>query len=213
MIPDRTLLIPVFSTLLLGSLLLPTNAHAQLQGNWGVGIGVANVHTTASEIKSKTTLQPVFGRLPKKGWGFAFALNWFKADVDGGFLDVDEQLGEVACRPLMGGIAYTSTWGRLAVAPSLVAGPSFNKLKIDDRWDGIFEVEDDGFEGKVGSVGFAVRPGVTAVYALASHLAVSGFGGYIFNRPSFDIRTPGGTVKTKWDADGIVLNAGVIVTF
>ena len=211
--PNGHLLTPGPFALLLSLALFPTRAEAQLRGTWGVGVGVGKVHTTASDLKSNLTVQPVFGRLPSQGWGYAFAFNWFSADVDATDLGVEEKLGRVAFRPIMFGVAHTTTWGKLAVAPNLVAGPSVNTLKIDDRWDGRFELEGSGFERRVGSIGFAVRPGVTAVYALAPRVGLSAFGGYLFNRPSFDIDTPSGTVKTKWDADGVVVTAGVIVTF
>ena len=210
--PTRPLLTPIL-LISFTLLLLPGQAEAQLQGNWGVGVGVGKVHTTASDLKSSVTVIPVFGRLPSKGWGFAFAFNWFSADVDGTDLGIDEKIGSVAFRPIMFGIAHTTTWGKLAVSPNIVAGPSLNTLKIDDRWDGELELEGNGFERRVGSIGFAVRPGVTAVYALASRVGISAFGGYLFNRPSFDIDTPTGTVKTTWDADGVVMSAGVIFTF
>lgn len=194
-------------------LLFAVPASAQMKGTIVVGAGVGKVKTTAKELKSTAELRPIFGRLPSRGWGFAFALNWFDADVIGSDVGIDDRLGRVAIRPLMFGVGYTAARGPLSIAPSVVAGPSLNTLRIDDRWDGTFSVGGTSVEKKVGTVNLAVRPGVNATYALAPRLGVTAFGGYLFNRPAFTINTPNGAVETKWNADGIVVNAGVIVSF
>jgi len=194
----------------LGALLVAAPASAQLKGNIAVGVSVAKVKTDASELASDVSVGPTVTRLPTEGWGFAFALNWFGADVDGSVTGVDGNLGRVATRPLMVGVGYTILKGKWAFAPSVVAGPSFNKMRIDDRWDDTFDVEDDSF---FGNTTFAVRPGVNATYALTSRFGLTGFGGYFVNRPEFTINTPTGPVETKWKGDGFVLSSGVIVTF
>ena len=63
------------------SLLFASPASAQGEGRGGVGVAVAKVKTTASELESKVSVAPVVGALPREGWGFAFAFNWFSADV------------------------------------------------------------------------------------------------------------------------------------
>lgn len=194
-------------------LLFAAPASAQLTGNWGIGVGVGKVKTTAPELESNVTIQPIISRRPSEGWGLAFAFNWFSADVNGSVVGEGERLGRVHTRPILLGIAYTFVNGDFALAPGLVAGPSVNTLKIDDQWDGIYEVEGSSFERKVGSVSFAVRPGVGVTYALSHHWGLAGFGGYIFNRPHFDIRTPGGVIESKWEGDGIVLSTGVVFSF
>jgi hypothetical protein len=190
----------------LACLLFATPASAQLLGNWGVGVGVGKVKTTADELESKVTVQPIISRRPSKGLGFAFAFNWFSADVNGSVVGETEKLGRVATRPILLGAAYTFVNGKFAWAPTLVAGPSFNTLKIDDRWNGTYDVDGSSFS-------FATRPGVSATYSFSKHWAIGAFGGYIFNRPQFDISTPAGTIESKWDGDGIVMNTGIVFVF
>ena len=185
----------------------------QLKGNWGIGVGVGNVLTTAEELESNVTIQPIIARRPSKGWGLAFAFNWFSADVNGSVVGETERLGRLHTRPILLGVAYTFVQGKFAIAPAVVAGPSVNTLKIDDQWDGIFELEGGSFERKVGSVSFATRPGVSVTYALSSHWGLAAFGGYIFNRPNFEISTPSGVIESNWKGDGIVLSTGVVFTF
>ena len=203
-------LIPVLLLLLV----FAVPASAQMRGTWTVGAGIGKVKTTASELKSRPTFQPMFGRLPSDGWGFAFAFNWFSADVLGTFVGVDEKIGRLRTRPLMFGVGYTASRGDFSVTPSVVAGPSFNTFKIDDRWDDTFSVEASGFEERIGAVSFAARPGVNVTYAFTSRLGVTGFGGYIFNRPSFTVNRPNGEqIETTWKSDGIVGSAGLIFSF
>ena len=195
-----------FACAVLVSLLFASPASAQIWGNWGVGVGVGKVKTTADELESKVTVQPIISRRPSKGFGFAFAFNWFSADVNGSVVGESEKLGRLATRPILAGVAYTFMNGKFAWAPTVVAGPSYNTLKVDDRWDGTYDVDGSSFS-------FAVRPGVSATYSLASHWAIGAFGGYIVNRPEFEIRTPTGVIETKWKGDGFVLNTGVVFVF
>ena len=195
-----------FACAVLVSLLFATPASAQLLGNWGVGVGVGKVKTTADELESKVTVQPIISRRPSKGFGFAFAFNWFSADVNGSVVGESEKLGRLATRPILLGVAYTFMNGKFAWAPTVVAGPSYNTLKVDDRWDGTYDVDGSSFS-------FAVRPGVSATYSLSSHWAIGAFGGYIVNRPEFEISTPTGVLETKWKGDGFVLNTGVVFVF
>ena len=195
-------------------LLFAAPAAAQMQGNYVVGVGVAKVKTTSSELESKVSLTPIFSRLPSQGgWGFALAFNWLSADVNGSVTGVSERLGRLNTRPVMVGIAYTAVRGRFYLSPSIVAGPAVNTLKIDDRWDGVFEIEGSSFERKVGEISLAVRPGVNLTYALTSRMGLTGFGGYFWNRPEFHIDTPNGPIETKFNGDGFVASGGVIFSF
>ena len=195
------------------SLLFASPASAQGEGRWGVGVAVAKVKTTASELESKVSVAPVVGALPREGWGFAFAFNWFSADVNGSVVGETEQFGRVATRPVMLGMAYTVARGRLFFSPSVVAGPSVNTLKLEDRWDGIYDIEGSGFEEKIGTISLAARGGVNVTYALARHWALSGFGGYLVNRPEFTIATPAGSTEVKWKGDGFVASGGILFVF
>jgi hypothetical protein len=202
----------LFVTLVAG-LMSAATAAAQMKGAVGVGITAGAVIPAAPELVTVTRLRPTLCRVPTRGWGFEFALSWFDADVHGRFVGVEDRLGKVAIRPLMFGIGYTAVHGRLAISPSIVAGPALTTLSIDDRWKNHFAVRGSAFEERIGTVSGAVRPGVGATYAIASHLGLTAFGGYLFNRPVFTVSTPSGDVRTRWTTDGVVLNAGVVVTF
>lgn len=188
-----------------------TPAYAQLRGKFAVGVSVTTLKPEASELSTKVRIVPTVSRVPSKGWGIALGLNWFEADVDGGFVNLDDRLAKVNVRPLMAGVGYTAVRGRLSVTPSLIAGPSLNTLKIDDEWTDQFAVGGDDFDTKANVYSVAVRPGMSVTYAVAPRLGLTAFGGYLFNRPEFKVLTPTGETRTRWKTDGVALSAGVVV--
>ena len=188
-----------------------TPAFAQLQGRATVGVGVSTIRPSASELTTRVKVRPSLGRVPAHGWGMALALNWFEADVAGDFVNLEGRLGTVTIRPLMIGIGYTWVNGRVAISPSIVAGPALNTLQIEEGLEQRFTVGGGKRKADIGILSAAVRPGVSATYALTRRLGVTAFGGYLFNHPTFTLQTPEGEVQTRWSAGGVALNAGVVV--
>jgi hypothetical protein len=142
---------------------------------------------------------------PKKGWGPAAALNWFRADLQnpsGG----DADFARLRVRPLMGGVSYAvSTGGSVLTSVSIVAGPSFNKAEFDGSY-----VPAAG-ESIDADTSFAVRPGVGVTWTVAPRVAIIGFGGYLFNRPSTVYRNAAGQeLRNHWKADAVVVNVGAV---
>ena len=186
--------------------------HAQMSGTVGVGAGITLVRPRSPELSTAARVRPNLRRMPSRGWGLAVALNWFDADVDAGTAGASGRLGRLAVRPLMLGIGFTAVRGRFGIAPSLVAGPALNTLVVDDRWEGVFSPAGTRFEQRVGTVSVALRPGVSATYAIAPRFGVTGFAGYLVNRPGITMSTPAGPRRLTWNTDGVVLNAGVLVS-
>ena len=185
-------------------------AHAQLEKRFAVGVSVANFEPEAPELDAKVRIVPTISRVPTPGWGAALALNWVEADVHGGFAGLDDRLGRLRARPFMAGIGYTAMWGPLSVNPSIVAGPAWNTLKINDAYTDPFSVGEDS-ENEASVISFAVRPGISATYAIAPRFGVTAFVGYLFNRPEFDLQTPVGEITSPWKADGLALSVGIVV--
>jgi hypothetical protein len=197
--------------LALFTLLPATSALAQLKGSFTVGLGINKIYPQDEELSTNARFGLSFGRIPTHGLGLTGAFNWYDADIAPGPFDGEGRIGEVAVRPLMLGIGYTFVAGRFGATPSIVAGPSFNKMSIDDARRDRYSVEGSSFERKVGVVSLAVRPGLNLTYAVAPRFGLAGFAGYLFNRPKFDVRTPTGTVETTWKTDGFVTSAGIVV--
>jgi hypothetical protein len=182
-------------------------ASAQLRGAFTVGLGVTSIRPDADALSTRARVRPSLGRVPKRGWGLGFALNWFEADVAGRIVGVDGGFGTLAIRPLMGGLSYTWLRGRLGVSPSLVTGPAFNSLTVNDSQSAAFA----GTRRHRITVSLVVRPGVNATYAITPRVGITAFGGYLINHPTFDLRIADVARRVRWDAGGIVLSTGIVV--
>lgn len=203
----------VFLPLLLTTTGLVPSASAQaLRGTVRVGVAVSMVRPAAPELTTRPSVTPTFGRVPSEGWGLAVAFQWFEANVDARLVGGEGRLGRLNVRPLMFGIGYTAVRNRISLSPSFVAGPALNTLSISDEASDRFEVAGTPVETRFGSVSVAMRAGVTATYAFYPRLGLTASGGYVWNRPTLVLRTPDGERRERWQAGGLLLSSGVVVT-
>jgi hypothetical protein len=178
-------------------------AHAQTEGRVSVGASVTFVRPSDSDVASTASVGPLVRLNPRKGWGFAGALNWFRADLknpsgSGG------AFARLRVRPVMAGVAYSIQNGPLMTSFSVVAGPSFNHVEFEDDFPAAGASID--VENSV-----AVRPGVGLTWTVAPRVAIVGFGGYMLNRPDTTYRNSAGVeFRNRWHADSVVLSAGVV---
>ena len=185
------------------------SAAAQTKGRVSVGASVTWVHPTDSEVQPLLGWGPLVRLNPKKGWGIAGGLSWFRADIDnptgagGDFINL-------RVRPLMGGVAYTVGEQPVLVSFSIVAGPSFNKLEFDDNF--LRSLPPGSVQPALdANTSFAVRPGVGLTWTVASRVAAVGFGGYMINRPDVFYRSSSGQeFRNRWKADAILLSVGLV---
>jgi len=186
---------------------LATPAAAQTEGRISVGASVTFVQTTDSEVGSIVGFGPLVRLNPKKGWGLAGGLSWFRADVDNP--NSGDPFAKLRVRPLMGGVAYTVGEQPVLVSFSVVAGPSFNDLDFDDDFLNTLPAGPRPELDAKNS--FAVRPGVNVTWTIAPRVAIIGFGGYMFNRPDVVYRDVNGQeFRNRWKADSILLSAGAV---
>jgi Outer membrane protein beta-barrel domain len=182
-------------------------AAAQTKGRISVGGSVTSVHTTDSEVGSIVGWGPLVRLNPKKGWGIAGGLSWFRADIEnpsgGG------PLAKLRVRPLMGGVAYTVGEQPVLVSFSVVTGPSFNDLDFDDDF---VRTLTPGTVGELDAKNsWAVRPGVGVTWTIAPRVAIIGFGGYAINRPDLLYRDRNGQeFRNRWKADAVLLSVGAV---
>lgn len=196
----------VLATMLL---CLATSAAAQTEGRVSVGGSVTFVQPTDSEVQSLVGFGPLVRLNPKKGWGVAGALNWFRADLDNPSGD-DGPFAKLRVRPLMVGVAYTIGNPPALVSFSIVAGPSFNDLDFDDDFLDSLPASSPRPELDA-ETSFTVRPGVSLTYTVAPRVAIIGFGGYMINRPDVVYRDGAGQeYRNRWKADSVVLSVGAV---
>jgi hypothetical protein len=187
---------------------LIAEADAQWWRNIGVGARVVTVAPTDDDVKTGASWGGRGGMVPDEGWGPAFSLGWFDAELrENG--DGSRTLGQIDVRPVMAGVGYTWVRGRLALTASATAGISFNGGSIDAalRQAGVdpalLDVEIDN--------SFAVRPEVEAEWFIARKLALTGGVSYLFTRPDVTVRLPERTLTGRWDASTFAIFGGVTV--
>jgi len=181
---------------------------AQTKGRVSVGGSVVFAKPTDSEVN------PVLGggllvRLnPKKGWGPTAAFNWFTADIDNPSGRTDS-FARLQVRPLMAGIAYTAGNQPLLVSFSIAAGPSFNRLSLED--DFLRTLPAGATTAVDAETSIAARAGVGLTLTVAPRAAIVGFGGFVRNRPDLVYRDASGQeFRNRWKADAAVLSVGAV---
>jgi hypothetical protein len=179
---------------------------AQSEGRVSAGGSITLNSTTDDDVGNAFTVGPLVRLNPRRGWGPAGAFNWFGADLNhpsGG----DDPFARLRLRPLMGGIGYTFGPDRTLLNVSIVAGPSFNSAGFDDD----FLEAISGAPAIEADTSFAIRPGFSVTHTLAPRVGLTGFAGYIVNRPNVVYRSPAGDVfEDRWRGDAVVLSVGLV---
>jgi Outer membrane protein beta-barrel domain len=185
-------------------------AAAQTKGRVSVGGSVTFVQPTDSDVKSLVAVGPLVRLNPKKGWGPAAGFSWFRADLDNPS-GASGDFATLTVRPLMGGIAYTIGEQPVLISFSIVAGPSFNSIKLDD--DFVRALPPIGGTPPTVDIGtsFVVRPGVGLTWTVAPRVGILGFAGYSFNRPDVTYRDfTGQEFHNRWKADALLFSVGAV---
>jgi hypothetical protein len=180
-----------------------TAASAQTKGRVSVGGSVTFNGTTDDGVASTTTAGPLVRLNPRKGWGPAGGLNWFRADLTNPN-GASGDFARLRVRPLMAGVSYAVGTGDVLASFSIVGGPSFNKAEFEKSYVSSGESID-------ADTSFAVRPGVGVTWTVAPRVAIIGFGGYLINRPDTVYRNRAGQeFRNQWKADAVVLSVGAV---
>jgi hypothetical protein len=180
---------------------------AQTKGRVGIGGGYTFNATTDSGVGTGNGLGVILRLNPRPGWGASGTFNWFNADLSNPSGSSGE-FAELHIKPLLGGVSYAIEQGKVLTSFSLVGGPSFNSVSFDDVFT----------RSSVAAIdvnnSFAVRAGVGVNYTLRSHVALVGFGGYLFDRPDVTYRDSSGReFHDQWHADAVVIAIGAVYSF
>ena len=167
------------------------------------------IQPTDNEVGSLVGSGPLVRLNPRKGWGAAGGLSWFRADIDNPS-GATSAFARLRVRPLMGGVSYTVGEQPVLLSMSIVAGPSFNAIDFDD--DFIRTLPGGSLTPEIDiDNSFAVRPGVNVTVTVAPRLAFVGFGGYMINRPDVVYRdNRGQEFRNRWKADGVIVSGGLV---
>jgi hypothetical protein len=191
--------------LVFAGMALPALAAAQSEGRVSVGGSVTFVSPTDDDVDSVVHVGPLVRLNPRKGWAFAGALNWFRVELHDPAGSSD--FAKLRVRPLMGGVGYNIGSDRTLVNFSIVLGPSFNSAEFEDS----FLNRQNGTPAIDVNNSVAVRPGVSVTHTLAPRVGLTGFAGYMINRPDITYRNVAGEqFEERWRADSVVLSVGLV---
>jgi hypothetical protein len=181
-----------------------SSVYAQTEGRISVGGEVTVNQTPDKDIASSLTFGPLVRLNPRKGWGPAGGLNWFRADLENPSGDTGD-FARLRVRPLMVGVSYTVGSRAVLTSFSIVGGPSINKAEFTGSYG---PTANESINAKNS---LAWRPGINVTWTVAPRVAIIGFGGYLFNRPDVVYRDRAGkTFSDRWKADAVVLSVGAV---
>ena len=184
-------------------------AAAQTKGRVSVGGSMSFVNPTGDGVGSLVGIAPLVRLNPRKGWGAAGGLSWFRADLENPS-GASNAFARFKVRPLMGGVSYTVGEQPVLLTMSVVGGPSFNSIDFEDDFlrtlpPGALRPELDIDNS------FAIRPGLSVTVTVAPRVAFVGFGGYMVNRPGMIYRDSSGQeFRNRWKADAMIVSAALV---
>jgi hypothetical protein len=165
-----------------------------------VGAAVGWSDPRAGALLSRVAISPIFKVGWTRGFGPAVGFGWFQADVHSAAAQ-PEVLSRVHVKPIMAGIGYTFTSGRVSVSPSIIGGVAFNSLTITDTGAAAgVAVEVDN--------SFAWRPGLS-VWFDAGRVAFNVSSGYLLTDLRITVLEGGRLVKRDARGDTTLVHVGV----
>ncbi len=165
----------------------------------GGAMGWANQQGPAAG--TRVSPQPLVRLGSGPGWGPAVAFEWFDARVAAS-PDAPIDAGAVRLRPLMAGVRYARPFGRVSVAPSLVAGYSINRLGVPGQGSAStlpVEIANS----------FVWRPGVSVWIDTSRRTVLNLSIGRAFTDPRVTFVESGRLVERTVSADTTVVLVGV----
>lgn len=192
----RTLLL-----VLLGTASTAAPVEAQSDYRLSAGAGVTFFESTGKGIDDAVRLTPVL-RSRRRGFGTALGFNWLATEVEPGAKDLAVR-GDLRVRPIMFGPAYTAVAGRLATTAAVVAGYAFNRITP------VATSSEPVSLTVANSVAWA--PSLTLAFDLSRRFGVVTQASYLVTRPRITTEIDGRVDRSRWRADTLVVQAGVVI--
>jgi len=171
-------------------------------GLLGVGAAVGWANQRGQGVGRRASLQPLIKLGSAAGTGVTVAFEWYQQTVALS-PEATFDAGVMTVRPIMAGVHYTASLGRVSLSPSLVAGYAFNHLSVPQ-------------EGAARDLPVDVtnslvwRPGVALWVDATRRTAFTFSVGRAFTRPRVTYVENGVLVDRHVRAGATVLLAGVV---
>ena len=167
----------------------------------GLGASVRVSRPSEAALGRALAVGPLLRLRPRNGLGPAVAFNWTNAEIESG-PGGRPGLAAMRLRPVMGGVAFGAARGRVWAGASVVAGYSFNRLRVDTARAG---------PGRAVAVGnsFVWRSGAAVWVDVTRRIGINAFGGYLFTSPELTFADDASVVTERLRANSAVASVGV----
>lgn len=167
----------------------------------GAGASVRLNTPAGDALADDLDVGPILRLRTGNGLAPTIAFNWTNARIETSPTGLPA-LARVRIRPVMAGVQYGFTRGRLGAGASVVAGYAFNNLDIDESVVGAGRAVDVGNS-------FVWRPGATLWYDVTQRVGINLFGGYLFTRPKVTFVSDTSVETHRMRANSVVISVGV----
>ncbi len=185
-------------------------AHAQTEAAISLGLAVSTADPIGPLGIGGTGMGPILRVKMGTGLGPVIGFNWYNIGAEAMAGGQRVYLGRLRLHPIMLGVGYNWNRGRFWIAPSIVAGYSFNRLAVRDQARPPFlaALRTTGVSFDAGN-SFAWRPQVAVWYDVAPRVGLTVSLAYMGVRPTLSIAGDRGVFKTPMDANATVLTFGL----
>ena len=165
-----------------------------------VGAGGALGLTPDERLGEGVGFGPILRLRPRNGLGPTIGFSWTRSSIDTTPTG-SPGLADLVVRPVMGGVEYGVSRGRLSYGLSLVGGYAFNSIRVDDQRSG---------PGRAIGVdnSFAARAGAGMWYDVTQRVGLNLFVGYRFTRPRVTFASDTETITRRLNGDAVVVSLG-----
>ena len=167
----------------------------------GVGASVRVNRPAETGLSQSLAVGPLLRLRPRNGLGPTVAFNWTNVAIETG-PGGRPGLAGIALRPVMGGVELGAVRGRFWAGASVVAGYSFNRLRIDTTRVG---------PGRAIAVGhsFVWRPGAAVWFDVTRRVGINVFGGYLFTSPAVTFASDASIATERLRVNAATVSVGV----
>jgi len=202
--------------LLLASL-SAVGANAQTTKHFSLGAGIGFHHYTDSRLKAKELDVVPMWRISRgigdNGWDWDLkgSAGFSGVEIPSEGSGAGIPLGNLRTIRLLGGVSRSYRQGPFKIGAYVTAGPSFNKLDIDERARLSYQAGGTNLEAVDVKPSLAFKPGVSTSYRVSSLLAVQGSVSYLVNRPTVTTRIDGVSTSETRKLDGWSGRLGMVL--
>lgn len=187
-------------------------ASAQSDSTVSVGVDVGADFPRSDRLEGSSGFGIAF-RLPRPhGWSAAWDFGSIQSRLSHPIAATLASIGSLSVRPILGGAAYTRSFGRVEATLALTGGVALVRLDLDDsareRLRAAHGANDVRAERGVEPV---LMPKATVWFDVNRWIGLTASGGYLFVRPTVVLADTSELERVDVTADTLRISGGIVV--